>query len=107
MDDEELGKSFGVSAGSVRKQRISLGLHRTRLDDFFVIQVTEWLPRQSDTDFQCACFRDACIEHIVATGRDPEQSSDGYAVFRPSVGTLPVEPEPPKGTWVLHWQPIS
>ena len=95
--DAELSAVFGVSADSVRKQRIVLGLNRNRINDCFVIQVTEWLSKQSDTDYQCAHFRKRGIEHIVA------KEGNRYAIFRPKLEFLPAELEQPKHTWILHW----
>ena len=107
MSDVELAREFGTSVDAVRKQRNALGLNRNRIGDFFVIQVTDWLPNQSDTEFQCEWFRDRWVEHIVVKGRDNEETAEGYAVFRPNTGSLPPEPEPPKRRWVLHWKPLE
>ena len=99
--DKELSRDFSVSARSIRRARSTLGLDRNRLDDKFVVQVTEWLPTQADTDCQCAHFRKCGTEHIVA------KESERYAIFRPATEFVAGGIEPAKGTWVLHWRPTE
>jgi len=101
MTDKELGIEFNVSSESIRHQREALGLYRRRINDRFVVQVTEWLPRVSDTDCQCAHFRNRDIEHIVV------RENNSFAIFRTQTQFLPVCPEPSKGAWVLHWKPLE
>ncbi len=96
--DAVLCLRLGTTEGAIQKQRVALGLRRVRHPNrsYFVIQVTSWLNQLNDTLYWSDYLMNCGVEHIVA------KNKKGYAIFRPAVGLLPVENEPPKKTWVLH-----
>lgn len=99
--DKALGLRLNVTEGAVQKQRVSLGLRRVRHPgrEYFVVPVTGWLPKVEDTLYWSDYLCSGGIEHIVA------KNQTGYAIFRPAVGLVPVEKEPPKKAWILHRKP--
>lgn len=100
--DKELGVRLGATAKAVQHKRIECGLDRRGSEyckNYFVIQVTNWLPTQNSMVYWSDWLKEQRVEHVVA------ESNSRYALFRPRVGFLPVVQEPPRTAWVLHWSP--